>query len=335
MPRRIPSFFRSALAAASLLLAATGFAQDFKPALIFDEGGRGDRSFNDSAYEGLNRAATELKFTPEFAEPSQGSDRAMFLHQYSSMGFDPVIGVGFLFSEDIRGVATEAPDTRFICIDYAPLEGEQIAPNLAAIRFREHEGSFVVGALAAMMTKSNVIGFVGGAEGPLIRKFEKGYTAGAKHVKPDITVLSAYAGTTGAAFSNPAKGTELATSMIDGKADIIYSAAGTTNFGVFKACKERKIFAIGVDSDQSDPKEYPDVILTSMLKRTDNALYQVLLEAHAGKPIGGLREFGLKEEGVGYVLNESNKHLIPQDVVDKMEALKKEIIDGKIEVPFQ
>lgn len=214
-------------------------------------------------------------------------------------------------------------------------EGEQLPANIAALRFREQEGSFLVGAIAALTTRSGIVGFVGGAEVPLIRKFEKGYIAGARHIRADIKIKTAYAGVTGAAFSDPTKGKELALGMLDDGADVIFHAAGTTGFGVFNACKERKAFAIGVDADQSDPKEYPDVVLTSMLKRTDNAVFLALKNAVEGKPVGGLMELGLAEDGVGYVYNDSNRHLIPQATIDRVEALKKKVIAGEIVVPFE
>lgn len=305
-----------------------------RAALIFDEGGLGDRSFNDMAHAGTQRAEKELRVEAERVEPSKSSDRVTYLHHYSSEGdFDVIVCVGFLFTEEVRKIAPKKPKVKFACVDYSLQDGEKLPDNLAAIRFREQEGSFLVGAIAALTSKTGIIGFVGGAESALIRKFEKGYVAGAQHVRPDIDVKVAYAGVTGAAFSDPTKGKQLALAMIDEKADVIFHAAGTTGLGVFNAAKERGIYAIGVDADQSDPKEYPNVILTSMLKRTDEAVFQVLKGAVEKQTFGGLREFGLKEGGIGYVYNDSNKNLISKGIIDQVEALKAKIIAGEIIVP--
>jgi len=307
----------------------------FKMALIFDEGGLGDKSFNDAAHEGTLRAKKELGIEFRTAEPERPADRVTFLERFSTTDSALIVCVGFLFTEDVRRVAKEHPEKLYACVDYSLGADEKLPPNLATLNFREHEGSFLVGAIAALTSKSGVIGFVGGAEGPLIRKFEKGYAAGASHVRPDVQIKIAYAGVTGAAFSNPTKGKELALSMIGEGADVIFHASGTTGFGVFNAARERGIFAIGVDRDQSDAKEYPDVILTSMVKRTDVAVFDVVASASRGEFKSGANFYGLADGGVGYVLNDSNKHLIAPETVERVEALKQAIVAGEIVVPFE
>jgi basic membrane protein A and related proteins len=219
-------------------------------------------------------------------------------------------------------------------VDYSVTEGKAIPENLLALKFKEQEGSFLVGALAALVAKSGKIGFVGGMNIPLIRKFEAGYKAGAKHVNPKVEVIAAYAGNTGEAFKNPTKGKELALAQLDQGVDVIFHASGSTGLGVFEACKDKKKYAIGVDSDQWDEK-MPDTILTSMVKQVDVAVFDAIKAETEGKWKGGIRELGLAEGGVGYIYDEHNKKHIPDDVHAKVEALKKEIIEGKIKVPFE
>src|SRR6266542_1610692 len=233
--------------------------------VVFDVGGRGDKSFNDAAWRGLDRAVRELGVTAEYIEPGEGSDRESGIRLLAAKGFDLIIGVGFIFSDDLYAVAAEYPRTRFGCIDYAKFDahGFVVPPaNMVAIKFREEEGSFLVGALAALVSKTHAIGFVGGMHIPLIHKFEAGYRAGARHVCPGCRVFVGYAGGTGDAFKNPAKGKELALSQYG--AGVIFHAAGTTALGVFEAARERGTSVIGVDADQWN--EAPGHVLTSMTK---------------------------------------------------------------------
>jgi basic membrane protein A len=220
---------------------------------------------------------------------------------------------------------------KFACVDYTVTEGEQLPPNLVALKFREEEGSFLVGALAAMVSKTGKVGFVGGMEIPLIKKFEAGYRAGVKAVRPRTEVLVKYAGTTGTAFKDPAKGKELGLAEYHQGADVIFHASGSTGLGVFEAGREQKKLAIGVDSDQYD--EAPGVVLTSMVKRVENSVFDTIRDAKAGQFQGGIREFGLKENGVDWVYDQRNQALIPDPVKATVDSLRGEIVAGRISVP--
>ncbi|HTO90672.1 MAG TPA: BMP family ABC transporter substrate-binding protein, partial [Candidatus Sulfotelmatobacter sp.] len=253
---------------------AAGAGPKFKVGLVFDLGGRGDKSFNDAAYAGLERARQELGIEYQTLETSEGADRESQMRQLAAGGSQLVFGVGFLFSDDIKALAQEFPKVHFACVDYTVKEGESLPPNLVALKFKEEEGSFLVGALAALISKSTTLGFVGGMEIPLIKKFEAGYKAGVKAVRPDDKVIVKYAGTTGTAFKDPTKGKELALAEYHQGADIIYHASGSTGLGVFEAGRELKKLAIGVDSDQYDSA--PGVVLTSMVKHVENAVFDCI-----------------------------------------------------------
>jgi basic membrane protein A len=304
--------------------------------LVFDVGGRGDKSFNDSAYRGLARAARELGVHAEYVEPGDGSDRESGIRLLAAKGFDLVIGVGFIFSDDLYAVAREYPKTRFACIDYAKFDAHGFVvppPNMVALKFREEEGSFLVGALAALTARSKVVGFVGGMDIPLIRKFEAGYRAGVAHVCPACRVLSGYAGVTGDAFKNPAKGKELALAQFAAGADVIFQAAGSTGLGVFEAARQRDKLAIGVDADQY--AEAPGHVLTSMTKVVDVAVFDTVRDLQRGIWRGGVRVFGLREGGVDYIYDAHNRALIPDAVRARIEALRAQIIAGAIKVPSE
>ncbi len=299
--------------------------------LVFDVGGRGDKSFNDSAYRGLEQAKKELGIYYEYIEPGEGSDRESGLRMLANQKFDLVFGIGFMFSDDITHIAREFPEQKFACVDYTVQLGREFPSNLAALKFREEEGSFLVGALAGLLTKTNKLGFVGGMDIPLIHKFESGYKAGVRKVNPKATILVGYAGVTGDAFKNPAKGKEIALSQYGQGVDIIYHASGSTGLGVFEAAREKNALAIGVDSDQYH--EAPGYILTSMIKAVDNSVYSTIKNTIDGRFKGGVHVFGLKEGGVRYVYDENNKTLIPQEIIEKVEELKAKVIAGEIEVP--
>ncbi len=304
--------------------------------IVFDVGGRGDKSFNDAAYNGLERAVAALGVRAEYIEPGDGSDRESGIRLLAARGFDLVIGVGFIFSDDLYAIAREYPNVRFACIDYAKFDasGFVVPPaNMVALKFREEEGSFLVGALAALLSTTKTIGFVGGMDIPLIRKFDAGYRAGAKHVCPDCKILSAYAGTTPDAFKNPARGKELALAQYQSGATVVFQAAGSTGLGVFEAARQLGRLAIGVDADQY--KEAPGHILTSMTKQVDESVYQTLVSLSRGQWQGGVRVFGLKEQGVDYVYDEHNRALIPDDVRARVEALRAELIAGRLTAPTQ
>ncbi len=302
-----------------------------KIGLVFDIGGLGDKSFNDAAHAGLIRARDELGVNVRTVEPGDGSDRASALRQLAAEGSDLVIGVGFIFTDDLKKLAGEYPKTKFAGIDYSAAPGEPTPPNVAGLRFREHEGSFLVGAIAGLMTKTRVVGFVGGMQIPLIRKFEAGYSAGVKHVCPECQVLSAYAGNEPKAFADPVMGKELASSQYDRRADIVFHASGKTGAGVIQAARERQKLAIGVDSDQFH--EAPCCVLTSMVKRVDVAVYNVIASVLQGRFEPGVRELGLAEGGVAFVYDDHNRDMIPADVVARVQALSKEIVAQRLEVP--
>ena len=307
--------------------------QQLKVGLVFDVGGRGDKSFNDAAYRGLEKAKKELGIEYEYIEPGPGADREAALRQFASRNDIAVIfGIGFIFTDEITKMAEEFPDKKFACVDYTITPGKTIPPNLLALEFKEEEGSFLVGALAGLTTKTNTVGFVGGMESPLIKKFEKSYTAGVKYVNPECRVLIAYAGVTGEAFKNPGKGKELALGQYSQGADIIYHASGVTGLGVFEAARETKKLAIGVDSDQYD--EAPGFILTSMIKNVDEAVFNCIKEVKEGTFKGGRAEtFGLKSKGIDYIYNDKNKNLKPDSVHNKVEEIRQKIINGEINIP--
>jgi basic membrane protein A len=304
-----------------------------KVGLVFDVGGRGDKSFNDAAYRGLDRAQKELEIEFEYIEPGPGADREAALRQFSNRkDISLILGIGFIFTDEITKIAQEFPDKKYGCIDYTVDPNKTIPPNLIALEFKEEEGSFLVGAIAGLMTKSNKVGFVGGMESPLIKKFQVSYEAGVKHVNPSCQVLIGYAGVTGDAFKNPGRGKELAIGQYSAGVDIIYHASGVTGLGVFEAARETKKFAIGVDSDQND--EAPGFIITSMVKAVDIAVFETIREVKASTFTGGRVEtFGLKSKGVDYIYSDKNKNMIPDDVRKKVEQIRVDIIDGKITIP--
>lgn len=303
----------------------------FKVGLVFDVGGRGDKSFNDAAYKGLERAKQDFGIDFEVIDPGDGADRESALRKLASKpDISIVFGVGFIFTEDITKIANDFPNKKFGCIDYSVTTQNKIPDNLIAYEFKEEEGSFLVGVIAALTSKTNTIGFIGGMESSLIRKFEKGYTQGAKFVKPDINVLVAYVGVTGEGFKNPGKAEEISISQYSKGADIIYHASGLSGKGLFKAAKEMNKFAIGVDLDQYD--EAPGNVLTSMVKIVDEVIYQTIKEMKDGKFNSGVKSLGLKDKGVGYIYDEKNKSLITEQTKSKVEEISNKIISGDIKI---
>lgn len=327
----------AALAALSLFLPARGEPPARHDArgvvsvgLVFDVGGRGDKSFNDAAYAGLMRAERELGVATEMLEPSGAEDREAAMRLFAARGFDLVIGTGFIFSSDIDVVARAFPATRFACIDYAP-RGGPMPSNLVGLVFREEEGSFLVGAVAGLMTATGHVGFVGGMDIPLVHRFEAGYRAGVRHVCPACELSVAYAGTTPDAFRDPVKGKALAISQIAAGADILYHVAGATGHGVFEAARDMGVKAIGVDRDQHD--EMPGVVITSMIKRADVAVFETIRAVVEGRFQGGLPSFGLAEQAVGYVNEGPHAAAIPAEVKAQVDALSARVARGEIDVP--
>jgi basic membrane protein A and related proteins len=304
--------------------------------IVLDVGGRGDKSFNDGAYAGGFRAEKDLGARVRFIEPGDGTDREAGMRLLAAEGMNLVIGVGFIFTDDITQLAKEYPNTNFADVDYSvsvDKNGSPIPPpsNLAALKFREEEGSFLVGALAALVGNSKKVGFVGGMDFPLIQKFEAGYKAGVQYVCPDCTIIVQYAGVTPEAFRNPSRGKELALSQYQQGVNIIYHASGSTGLGVFEAARQTGKYAIGVDADQY--AEAPGRVLTSMVKGVDVAVYEAIKRVKDRTFKGGVDQFGLAENGVGYVYDGNNRALIPDSVRARLEQIKADIVAGKIRVP--
>jgi len=310
--------------------------EKYKVGIVFDVGGRGDLSFNDMAYAGLDKAGKEFgdRIETKYLEPTGGGEnREELLRLLAEEGYDLVFGVGFLFTDHIAKVSKEFPDVNFALID-GYIDGLDDDSNVVCLLFKEHEGSFLVGAAAGLKTETDVVGFVGGMKIPLIKKFEAGYRAGVQYVNPDANVLVDYIGTTGEAFKDPVRGKELALAQYNKGADIIYHASGASGIGVIEAAAARDKLAIGVDADQSltAKEDQRDNILTSMLKRVDVAVYETIADLVEGEFKGGVRVFGLADDGVGYAVNQYNESMI-DDIKPKLEELKQKVIDGEISVP--
>jgi basic membrane protein A len=318
-----------------------GTTEAKKVGLVFDSAGRGDKSFNDSAAAGLDAAKQKLGSQIEAKDLTpnkEGSNRKEILDSLAGDGYGLILGIGFAFAPDIVKSANENADVQFAGVDvFDPLCTQ--SKNLTCLVFKEHEGSFLVGAAAALKTKSNTVGFVGGQEVELIKKFQAGYEAGVEYINQsegkNVKVLVDYAGNTLAAFSDPAKGKELALKQIGQGADVIYHAAGGTGAGVIAQAAAKKKYAIGVDSDQSlsaSPSEQK-WILTSMLKRVDVAVQTTIEKYVAGQlTAGSVQSFGVKEGGIDYAQNQYNKELLG-DLPTKLDDIKQKIADGEIKVP--
>jgi len=293
--------------------------------LVVDVGGLGDKSFNDSAYLGLLEAEKKLKILSDVGQPSNKLEEEQHLIAFSQNDYDLVIGVGFAMADEVARAAKLYPNKKFAIIDaMVPL------PNVACLLFKEHEGSFLVGALGAMMSKTKKVGFVGGMDVPLIHKFETGYKEGCKYIDKDIEIFVKYTGTDPSAWNDPVKGREIALSLITQGCDVVYHAAGGTGGGVIKACKEKNVFAIGVDSDQDGLA--PGTVLTSMVKRCNIAVFNTIKSLVDGKFEGGIHYFGLKEDGVDISELKFTKHLIPQESLERLKRIKEDILSGKITV---
>ncbi len=313
----LSSVFRMGVMAAAVSLATSVLAE---PAVVFDMGGKFDKSFNEAAYNGMEKWKKETgKKYLEF-EISNESQREQALRRMAERGATPIIGIGFGQASAIEKLAKEFPKLQYAIIDMVV-----DLPNVQSVVFKEQEGSFLVGVMAAMASKTGKVGFVGGMDIPLIRKFQCGYEQGAKYANPKAEVFANMTGTTGAAWNDPARGGELAKAQFAKGADVVFAAAGGTGMGVYQAAKDSKKLAIGVDSNQNHLQ--PGTMLTSMVKGVDVAVYNV---AKAHKP--GISVLGLKEGGVGYALDANNAKLVTADMKKKVEAAKADIISGKIKV---
>lgn len=310
-----------------------------KVGIVFDIGGKNDRSFNAAAWEGVKRAQQDLDICLYDVEPGNPTSIEPAMRAFAEKNFDLVIGVGFAQGPIMQKVAKDYPTIKFAIVDGVIFEDDGKTPmkNVASLVFREHEGSYLVGMIAASKSRSGTIGFLGGMDIPLIHRFETGYAEGAKSVNPNIKVIDNYVGVTDGAWNNPGKGKELSLAQIEKGADVIFTAAGNSGLGAFDAVEqygktngEANKFVIGVDSNQNGVK--PGFVLTSMVKRVDNAVYDVVKEVLNNNFQGGFHVFGLDKDGVAYAMDDNNKSLISADVIRRVEDSKKKIVDGEIKV---
>nr|WP_315427848.1 BMP family ABC transporter substrate-binding protein [uncultured Albidiferax sp.] len=303
--------------AVALFSALSAWAE---PAIIYDLGGKFDKSFNQSAYDGMERWKKETGKTYLEFEVANETQREQAIRRMAERGASPIIGLSFSQASALTKVAKEFPKLQFAIIDDVV-----DAPNVQSVVFKEHEGSFLVGMLAAEASKTAKVGFVGGMDIPLIRKFQCGYEQGAKYANPKVETFANMTGTTGAAWNDPGRGGELTKSQFAKGADVVFGAAGGTGIGVYQAAKDASKLAIGVDSNQNYVQ--PGTMLTSMVKRVDVAVYNILKNYKAG-----VTSLGLKEDGVGYAMDEFNAKLVTPAMKKKVDAAKADIVSGKIKV---
>ncbi|MGL5545174.1 MAG: BMP family lipoprotein [Cetobacterium sp.] len=317
--RKIVTFVMSMMLAIGLFAA-----KPLRVGIVLSTGGLGDKSFNDAAYRGLEQAQKDLGIEFKYVEPASPAEDEEFLREYAEAGYDLIIATGFQMTESARTVAADYQDVKFLMIDDVV-----DLPNVKSLVFKEEEGSFLVGVIAGLMTKNNAVGFVGGMENPLIKKFEVGFKQGAEYVNPGVKFFSVY--TTGPnPFNDPVRGKENAISEINQGADVIYHAAGGTGMGVIAAAKEKGVFAIGVDSNQDGVA--PGTVLTSMLKNVDVGVYDTVKALTGGEFTEGLTVYGAKENGVGVTEFEFTKEIIGAEKLQKFEEIKAKLMAGEIKV---
>ena len=300
-------------------------AGNFKPAVVFDMGGRFDKSFNEGVYNGIEKFKKETGISYKSFEITNPTQREQAIKKMAKRGANPVLGIGFAQGPAIDKVAKMYPNTKFGIIDMVVNR-----PNVQSIVFKEQEGSFLVGMLAAMASKTHKVGFIGGMDIPLIRKFECGYEQGVKYANPKTEVIVNMTGSTPSAWNDPSKGGELAKGQFDRGVDVIFAAAGGTGIGVYQAAKDAGKLAIGVDSDQNYLQ--PGTMLTSMVKRVDVAAYNLFKSVKDGTFKPGIKALGLKENGVDWALDKYNKNLITPQMKKAVDQAKADIISGKIKV---
>ncbi len=313
------------LAVLTLAGLSSAGAAEFRPGVVYGIGGKFDKSFNEAAYNGAEafKAKTGIPYL-EF-EITTAAQREQALRKMTRRETSVIVAVGFGLASSVETVAAEYPETKFTLID-AVVE----APNVQSVVFKEEEGSFLVGMLAAMASKTGKVGFVGGMDIPLIRKFACGYEQGAKHVDPKVQILVNMTGNTPEAWNDPTKGGELARSQFDRGADVIFAAAGGTGVGVYQAAKDLGKLAIGVDSNQNHL--HPGTMLSSMVKRVDVAVREAFATAQAGTWAAGITVLGLAEDGVGWALDEHNRALVSAEMEGSLDAARTEIVGGNIAV---
>jgi len=313
-------------AVAMALISTTALAAEFKPAVVFDMGGKFDKSFNEGVWKGIKKFSDETGVAVMEFEVTNETQREQAMRRMVSKGASLVLGVGFAQADAIDAVAADNPNVQFAIIDVSWLN----RPNLRQYAFKEHEGSYLVGVAAALTSKTGKIGFVGGMDVPLIRKFACGYVQGAKETRQGVEVFQAMTGTTPNAWNDPTKGGELAQSQFDRGADVVYHAAGATGLGVIRAAADARKLAIGVDSNQNGVA--PGTVLTSMLKRVDVAAYDTLKSAMDGTFKAGVNVLGIAEGGIDWAVDEHNKPLLTPAVIEAVEKARKKISDGEIKV---
>ncbi|RLQ89381.1 BMP family lipoprotein [Notoacmeibacter ruber] len=306
------------------LMASTALALA-EPALVYDMGGKNDKSFNEAAFNGAERYKEETGNDYRDFEVQNEQQRGQALRRFAEDGNNPIVAIGFSQQAAIEEVAQEFPDTDFAIIDSVVDQ-----PNVRSIVFKEHEGSYLAGIMAAMASESNKVGFVGGMDIPLIRKFACGYKGGVKSFNEDAEVIENMTGTTPAAWGDPVKGGELAKSQIESGADVIFHAAGGTGIGVLQAAADAGKLGIGVDSNQN--MLHPGNMLTSMIKRVDNAVFDAFTEAESGEFDTGIVALGVKEDGVGVAMDENNKDVVTPEMMEAVDAAKAKIASGELEV---
>jgi basic membrane protein A len=318
---------KKTILAASIVICLTGAAaaREPQPAVLYDLGGKFDKSFNEAAYAGAEKFKKDTNVDYRDFEIQNDAQREQALRNFARKGFSPIVAIGFTQATAVEKVAKEFPDLEFAIVDMVV-----DLPNVRSIVFKEQEGSWLVGVLAASASKTHEIGFVGGMDIPLIRKFACGYVGGAKSIDPKIEVFQNMTGTTGAAWNDPVKGGELAKSQIDRGADVIYHAAGGTGLGVLQATADAGRLGIGVDSNQNHL--HPGKVLTSMVKRVDVAVYEAFRDARDGKWTNGVQVLGLKEGGVGWALDAHNQALITPDMKAAVGKAEKDILSGTLVV---
>ncbi|GIL01191.1 MAG: BMP family ABC transporter substrate-binding protein [Alphaproteobacteria bacterium] len=313
-----------AMVAATATAMATS-AANADPAVIYDMGGKNDKSFNESAFTGAEQYKADTGSAYREFEIQNDAQREQAMRRFAQDGNEPIVAIGFSQAAALEKVAKEFPDVKFAIVDMVV-----DLPNVRSIVFKEHEGSFLVGVLAAMASQADKVGFVGGMDIPLIRRFACGYKGGVKSVDANIEVFENMTGTTPAAWSDPVKGAELAKSQFDRGADVVYHAAGGTGIGVLQAAADTGKLGIGVDSNQN--YLHPGSVLTSMLKRVDVAVYNAFKDAKEGAEWGGIHALGLKEGGVGYALDEHNESLVSADMKAAVDKAMADIIAGTVQV---
>ena len=309
---------------AATAMSGVAYAADVQPAIIYDLGGKFDKSFNEAAYNGAELFKKETGVEYVDFEITNASQREQALRRFAEDGRNPIVVTGFSWAEALDKVATDFPDTKFAIIDMVVDK-----PNVRSVVYNEHEGSYLVGILAGMASTSKKVGFVGGMDIPLIRKFGCGYVGGAKAAGA-TEVIQNMTGDTPAAWNDPTKGGEIAKSQIDQGADVIYAAAGGTGVGVLQAAADAGKLAIGVDSNQN--YLHPGKVLTSMLKRVDVAVYNAFKDAKDDKFTAGFNVLGLKDDGVGYAVDDNNKALLTPEMIAAVEKAKADIIAGTVKV---